>query len=182
MKSYSLGSDDLIRSIERVQDSYHEELEGVRVAGLFIFDDDSGEPVLCHQGYAAQAVCRLTPIRDRALGVADAVIVADRANWLTLSHSQREALIDHELSHLERVIDGKSGKPKTDAIGRPKLAMRMHDHQLGWFDAVAQRHKEDSPEIRQARQLIASTGQLYFDFPAAPPPMRPRRASSPRVQ
>jgi len=42
--------------------------------------------------------------------------------------------------------------------------MRKHDHQFGWFDAVAQRHGEASPEVRQARVLMESSGQLYFDF------------------
>jgi hypothetical protein len=122
-----------------------------------------------HQGYPAQAVCRLTPIRDRALGIADAVVVIDRANWLTLSQRQKEALLDHELTHLERVVDEETGKPKFDAVGRPKLAIRRHDRQLGWFDEVARRHGDASPEMRQAKQLVANTGQLYFDFqtPAA---------------
>ena len=33
---------------------------------------------------------------------------------------------------------------------------------------VARRHGEASPEMRQAKQLLASTDQLYFDFGATP--------------
>lgn len=168
MKTYSAASADLTMCIASAQVEYHPDLDGVRVASLFVFDDESGDPVLTHQGYAAQAVCRLTPTRDRALGVADAVIVVDRANWLTLSQPQKEALIDHELTHLERVVDDETGKPKFDAVNRPKLAIRKHDRQLGWFDEVARRHGEASPEMRQAKQLITSTGQLYFDFASSP--------------
>lgn len=165
MKSYSVASDDVMGHIERIREQYHSpDLDGVTLAALFVFDLEATEPVLTHGGYPAQALCRITPVRDRALGVADAVIVIDRSNWLTLSARQRDALIDHELFHLERVLDDETGVPKSDAVDRPKLAIRKHDHQFGWFDAIAQRHGDASPEVRQAKQLIASTGQLYLDF------------------
>lgn len=165
MKSYSHASEDVERIIERMLEQYHApELDDVTIAALFVYDLESSEPVLTHGGYAAQAVCRITPVRDRALGVADAVIIIDRSNWLTLTQKQRDALIDHELNHLERVVDEDTEAPQTDAVDRPKLRIRKHDHQFGWFDIVAERHGDDSPEVRQARQLIAATGQLYLDF------------------
>lgn len=164
MKTYSQASEDVTRSIERMQSKYHEDLDGVTVAALFVFDDEDSDSVLTHQGYPAQALCRITPVRDRALGLADAVIVIDRSRWLALSAAQREAVLDHELTHLERVMDEETHQPKCDAVSRPKLAMRKHDHQLGWFDAIAERHGEASPEVRQAKQLLDSSGQLYFDF------------------
>lgn len=164
MKTYSAASSDLLLCIARMHAEYHTDLNSVHVAALFVFDDEESEPVLKHQGYPAQAVCRITPTRDRALGVADAVIVVDRAIWTTLSQRQRDGLIDHELTHLERALDEETGRPKVDAVGRPKLVMRRHDHQLGWFDEVAHRHGDASPEVRQAKQLFESSGQLYFDF------------------
>lgn len=165
MKSYCQASDDVLQTITRMRAEYYaEDLEDVTIAALFVYDLEASEPVLTHGGYPAQAVCRITPLRDRALGVADAVIVIDRWNWLLLSAKQRDALIDHELHHLDRVVDEETDEPKTDAVDRPKLAIRKHDHQFGWFDAIAQRHGDASPEVRQAKQLIASTGQLYLDF------------------
>lgn len=165
MKAYSVASSDLDDCIERMQSEHHIDLDGVTVAALFVFDDEaSSETVLTHQGYPAAAVVRLTPVRDRALGVADAVIVVDRAYWLTLTVEQKDALIDHELTHLNRAVDADTGLPKCDAVNRPKLAMRMHDHQLGWFDEVAHRHGEASAEARQAKRLLEQTQQLYFDF------------------
>ncbi len=121
MKSYSLASADLTAIIDAVRDEYHLELDGVTVAALFVYDLEATEPVLTHGGYPAQAICRITPVRDRALGVADAVIVVDRSNWLTLTQPQRAALIDHELYHLERAVDEETEIPKTDAVDRPKL-------------------------------------------------------------
>lgn len=164
MKTYSAPSSDLLDCIERIQREYHLDLHGVTVGALFVFDDDADECVLKHQGYPAAAVVRLTPVRDRALGVADALIVVDRSHWQMQSVAQKNALIDHELTHLTRVLDAETGRPKVDAVDRPKLKMRMHDHQLGWFDEIAQRHGEASPEMRQAKQLVEQTEQLYFDF------------------
>lgn len=165
MKVYSLAP-DVSPTIQNVIYEHHGELIGVRVNALFCFDEESSEPVLTHQGYPAQAFIKVTALRDRTLGVADAVIVADRSTWLTLTQPQRNALIDHELTHLARVLDKESGKPKFDALGRPKLRIRQHDHQFGWFDEVAQRHGDASPEIRQSKQLMAQAGQLYFEFGA----------------
>jgi hypothetical protein len=167
MKTFSQAP-DVTGTIEKVRVDSHEDLEGVTLAGLFAFDTESSESVLKHQGYPAGAVVRITPLKDRALGIADATIVVDRAGWLALSQRQRNALIDHELTHLEVKTDEEEGAkdpvPVFDALGRPKLLMRKHDHQFGWFDEVAQRHGEASPEVRQARVLMESSGQLYFDF------------------
>lgn len=163
MKTYSQAP-DVDNTIDKIRAGYHEDLEGVTVTGLFAFDSESSDAVLKHQGYPAGAVVRITPLKDRALGIADATIVVDRAGWLALSQRQRNALIDHELTHLERKLDKDSGDQLFDVLDRPKLTMRKHDHQFGWFDEVAQRHGEASPEVRQARVLMESSGQLYFDF------------------
>lgn len=168
MKSYSVASEDVDRLIEQVRSEYYSpDLDGVTIAALFVYDLEATEPVLMHGGYPAQAVCRITPVRDRALGVADAVIVIDRSNWLSLNVRERIALLDHEIHHLERVVDEDTELPKCDAVDRPKLRIRKHDRQLGWFDVIAQRHGDASAEVRQAKQMIAETGQMYFDFSAA---------------
>lgn len=163
MKTYS-PAPDATACIDRIQTEHHAELDGVTVSALFVFDTEATEPVLKHQGYPAAAVVRITPIRDRAQGLTDAGIVVDRSVWMTLSQPQRDALIDHELTHLTRVLDKDTGSPTCDVLDRPKLAMRRHDHQFGWFDEVAQRHGEASAEVRQAKRLMDSSAQLYFDF------------------
>lgn len=164
MKTYSASSADVEKHIERMQKDNHPDLAKVTIGALLVHDEESGDPVLKHQGYPAAAVVSITPLKSRALGVADAVIVVDRSTWLMLSAAQRDALVDHELMHLKRVTDEETEEPKFDALDRPKLAMRPHDHQLGWFDEIARRHGEASCEIRQARQLLEQTKQLYFDF------------------
>lgn len=175
MKTYSAGSTEVELTIERVRKQFYrckqrdvfdaESLENVTIGALFVFDiEDSSKQALQHGGYPAAAMIRITPLRERALGVADAVIIIDRAVWLSMKTDQCDALIDHELHHLVRDIDEDTMRPKTDAVDRPKLLMRKHDRQFGWFDAVADRHGENSMEVRQARSLLAETSQLYFDF------------------
>jgi hypothetical protein len=169
MKTFSLAP-DVDTNIATMRAEHHEDLGGVTVTGLFAYDTESSEPVLKHQGYAAGAIVRITPLKDRALGMADATITVDRAGWLALSQRQRNALIDHELTHLVHKLeeDEDTGEevPAFDALGRPKLLMRKHDHQFGWFDEVALRHGQASPEVREARVLMETSGQLYFDFGA----------------
>lgn len=170
MKTYSGASHDLWEAIDRMQKAYHPDLAKVSVGALFVFDDEGGDQVLKHNGYWAAAVVSITPIKQRALGIADAIIVIDRSCWTSMSQARRDALIDHELTHLEHVHRDATATepagPMYDAVNRPKLAMRRHDHQLGWFDEVATRHGEHSTEVIQARQLVSTTQQLYFNFAA----------------
>lgn len=170
MKVYSAASIDLETAIESMVREYHPDLQQVRIAALFQFDDESSEPTLMHNGYPAAAVVRITTLKERALGLADAVIIVDRAQWQSLTHMRHCALIDHELTHLARALDSETQQPMFDALGRPRLRMRRHDHQLGWFDEVAARHGQNSVEVLQAQQLVQSTYQLYFEFGPPPPP------------
>lgn len=176
MKTYSAASSDLDDCIARMQRENHPDLDGVSIAALFVFDEESSDSVLKHQGYPAAAIVRITPVRDRKLGVADAVIVVDRSAWQLLVHTEKDALVDHELTHLTRAVDDETGIPKCDAVDRPKLRIRQHDHQFGWFDEIAQRHGDASPEKRQAKRLVDSTQQLYLDFSPRKPKSTEARA------
>lgn len=164
MKTYSKVSDSVERAITRMRQEHHDYLADVLIGALFIFDLEGTDAVLTHNGYPAAALIRIVPLRDRAAGMPDAQIIVDRSSWMTLSSATGDALIDHELTHLERVVDTDTGAPMFDAVDRPKLAIRRHDQQMGWFDEVARRHGEASMEARQARQLIQQTDQLYFNF------------------
>lgn len=162
-KQYSKAGADLKQRIARIQDEWHPQLAKVSMGALFVFGDEP-ESVLEHQGYPALAVIKIVPTKERAAGMDDALVVVDRFAYEGLTEPQRDSVIDHELYHLELVLDKKTEKPKYDSLGRHKLAMRKHDRQFGWFDEVAQRHGENSIEVIQARHIIAATGQLYFDF------------------
>lgn len=172
MKSYSQVTAEVDGIIDRIREQYHApDLDGVTIDALFVYDMEGSEPVLKHGGYPAQATVGITPIKDRALGMADAVIVIDRSNWLTLTSKQRDALIDHELYHLDRVVEADTEVPENDAVDRPKLKIRKHDHQVGIFSEILRRHGKDSAEQRMVQAIFDDAGQGYwnFDVPALPP-------------
>jgi hypothetical protein len=71
-----------------------------------------------------------------------------------------QAVIDHELTHLVLKKSKKTGAVERDDLDRPKLKMREHDYEFGWFAETAQRFGEDSFEFSQARELLASASWM----------------------
>jgi hypothetical protein len=62
------------------------------------------------------------------------------------------------------IVRNKHGAPKKDCVGRPKLKMRLHDQQHGWFNEIAKRHGSASLECQQATRLFLHHKQTYFEF------------------
>lgn len=160
-KRYDHASEDVLQHIKTLRKKYYDYLESVTVGALFVSDED-GVSCLEHQGYPAAAVCRIVPTRDRAAGLTDVLIIVDTAIWQGFDAKRKAALIDHELYHIEPVV--KDGVQKFDVQDRPKVKIRKHDYQFGWFDEIANRHGEASGEVSQAKLLVEMSGQLYFDF------------------
>ena len=165
MKRYEEADREAVERMTAIRDKYHPELSAIRIGLLVVYDDEEDKQVLKHGGYAAAALARIVSERDRAAGMCDAQIILDQSSYRHMTDKQRDALLDHELHHFE-IAQDKSGAPRMDTNERPKLKIRKHDHQFGWFDAIADRHGENSVEVKQARQLVEETGQLYFDFTA----------------
>lgn len=164
MTTYERADDDTVRLLQQVMKKHHKPLldAGVTVQVL------TAEPALKHGGYPAYAMVRIMQLKARVAGQCDAEIVIDGGRW-PLIKEQHEAILDHELTHLELVMsdtfdDARKRLPKVDDSGRPRLKMKKHDHHFGWFDDVAERHPKHSIECQQAEQLVAEKGQLYFAF------------------
>lgn len=168
MSTFTIADDDTLRLFDVAMKTHHTRLvtAGVRVsviAAAAPIDEDTNEPVgeaLKHHGYPCMACVRIIKHSDRVQGMADAEIKIDGDRWPLLSREEKIAVFDHELTHLELVGDVDDG-------GRPKLKMRLHDHQLGWFDEVAERHGKFSIEQQQAQQLVDDCDQTYFAFMGA---------------
>lgn len=152
------------RSEQRHQDVmecmilYHRDLAnaGVTVALLLASGprDDSGEltgPAIKHSGYPAKAVIKITNLKERAAGLEDVILILDGDHCDEWSEQETAAIYDHELSHPVLVV--KDGAIVRDDLGRPKLRMRKHDFQVGWFFDVAERHKEYSTEAQQLKEV-----------------------------
>ena len=168
MPTYSLAGDDASEVVKSVLDSYHAPLRDaeliVQVLWAFAVNDKNGDaagPALTHNGYPALAVFKILNLKDRTTRGADCEIVIDKVAWDELDERERVALIDHELTHCVLKVDS-DGKVVRDDLNRPKLRVRKHDFQIGWFDEIVQRHGEASQESIQARAFVAKVGQLYL--------------------
>lgn len=171
MKTYDRAPEDVHALVSHIISQYHPDLKTseASIDLLYVYADEDQIPLSCH-GYPAQAVVRVTSSKERVAGRGDAEIVIDKENYQDLSDAQKNALIDHELYHL-KVMKDRHGVIMVDDHRRPKIEMRKHDREYGWFDIIAQRHGEASLEVKQARDLIAGVGQLYFAFPPSTDPV-----------
>lgn len=157
--------------VENMVASYHPDLADAGVTYDLLFawppkdeNDDPTGPAITVNGRPAYACIRQTKLKERAAGRADVEITIDGLNWQERSASQRDALIDHELTHLEFKTD-KTGGIKRDDLNRPVFKMREHDFEVGWFTEVAERHKDQSVEVQQAAKLMdQETRQIWFPW------------------
>lgn len=106
--------------------------------------------------------CKKASDLGKELREHDFVILLNKEAWETLSDSQREALLDHELSHCAVSLDDK-GKPRKDDRGRTVYRLRKHD--IEDFTAVIRRHgcyKRDLEDFVHAA-LEAKSTPLFQD-------------------
>ena len=163
--------DGEVRSlVADVMEKFHGDLTeaDVTIDCLFAFatTDSNGDTTgvaLKNAGYRAAAKVRKTTLKERTKGAGDAEIVIDGDGWPDLSEDQQRAPIDHELQHLQLVRD-KDGKIKRDDRDRPKLKIRPHDRQLGWFDDVVRRHGNAALEFQSFNEIHRSMAQLNLAF------------------
>lgn len=156
MPAFTRADDDTERLMKSTLEKYHQELKKADVDVSVIMT--SG---LMVHGWPAFARVRIVSQRDRVQGMADAEIAIDEDRWTLLSHDQRVGILDHELEHLQ-VVTEDDGKVKVDDCSRPRLRIRPHDHQFGWFNSIAERHGANSQEVQQASQFANAHGQLYL--------------------
>lgn len=170
-KSYSKAPDECGERVAHLLKLFHPDLvkAGVTVDLISIANDD-GEPCLTHQGYPAAAVVRIVDSKGRTMGRGDAEIVIDEAYYIGLTDAEKDALLDHELYHIELKMrtNKETGEEMLalDENGRPKLKLRKHDVQAGWFSEIAKRHGAASLERKQALSIYLAGQQTYFAFDA----------------
>jgi hypothetical protein len=165
--------------VERMMDRYHPQLRDAKVTieCLLAFpttdkNGDSSGPALKHAGYPVAALVKIIGLKERTAGRSDVEIVIDGEKWDERSELERDALIDHELEHLELKTD-KDGALVRDDLERPRLKIRKHDVQVGWFDAIVRRHGRASYEFQQWEEIKAVNYQQrwlpYLDEPDQTP-------------
>ena len=117
--------------LAQLQDKYHAHLAEARIAIVWRLEVTAGRDGKFVLGWAKKA----TDL-DREFSEHDLLVILNRDAWDDLSLAQREALIDHELSHFA-VIE-KEGAPVRDERGRVCYRLRKHD--LEEFRDVVARH------------------------------------------
>jgi hypothetical protein len=170
MATYERASKETEKQVARVMKRYHSALEeaGVTVDVLMAYArrDGNGDPVgaaLKLAGYQCIGTIRIIGTKDRAAGRRDTELLLDGDRFTELSGEEQDSVIDHELTHLELKV-GDDGL-RHDDLGRPKLRLRLHDHQFGWFDEIVRKHARDSIECQQFEHFMeASYKQLWLPF------------------
>lgn len=167
MKTYDQAPPETHERIAALIERFHPDLKkvGIRIDLLMASSDVEDAHAVTCGGYPAYAVVKILGPKERAMGRGDAEIVIDRDEYEAMTQAKRDALLDHELYHLNVKL-GRDGKAKLDDHSRPCLKMRKHDRQFGWFDEIARRHQENSIEVQQATQIREEAGQLYLSFSA----------------
>jgi len=147
--------------------TYKDILEAkVKIDFLFAYADvnekgEKGGHALTKHGIRALGITRKLGIKDRVMGRGDAEVAIDADWWEEATPLKRRALLDHELHHIEVKLD-EAGVVIRDDLKRPKLKLRKHDVEVGWFALVAGRHGSNSIEIEQAKRVMDSYGQLFW--------------------
>lgn len=172
--TYDKPDDDTRELLELAIEQWHPALGAaeVNVSLLMAYGptNEDGETTgyaITVRGMKALAQVKIHNLKLRAHGLGDAELLLDGDEWEGMREEEKLAILDHELTHLE-VDETDDGIPKADDQGRPKLRIRLHDFEFGWFKEVAERHKGASQEVQQAQAIVADTGQLFFDFGASP--------------
>lgn len=132
----------------------------VQLCIMFAYNDDDGEktPAVTKDGYPAQGIVSVIPLKQRVDKRADVEIVLDRANWEELTDGQKRALLDHFLEHIV-IRKDENNMVICDDIGRPKVTLRLCDWHLKGFQAVAKRWGDDAPEVIAAREFDEKFGE-----------------------
>lgn len=171
MATYEKAKEETCQTVEEVAEQYHTALADAEVSYdlmlAYATRDKNGDPrgaAVKVRGRACAAKVRICGESERAAGRADAEITLDGDSLDTWSDEYLRAVLDHELTHLDLVINAKTGELVRDNQDRPKLRLLHHDIEFGWFDVVARRHGDNSPEVRQAKQLLYDYNfrQLYL--------------------
>ena len=162
MATYTQAPPEIRARLMSLAQSYHRELIEAEVTFSVLMaaaqrDEHTGEPkgpaLTKAGGWPALAKVRIVSLRDRVAGIADVQILLDGDQWEEHSPERMDAILDHELEHIEVQRDDE-GQIKADDCGRPKLRLKLHDWELGGFDAIVERHQEIAVELEAARRLM----------------------------
>lgn len=181
--TYKPADPDVVEMTQRLAAQYHKHLieNKVRIDVVMAFgpvneDMERTGPALILHGNPCLGIASITKLKERVKGDGDCEIALDGDQWPFMTERQREALVDHELTHFDMLV--VDGMQKYDDLGRPRLTMREHDFDVGWFHCIAERYGKDSNEVMQFLTFArGEDGQRYLQHLSDNPP--PEEAAAP---
>lgn len=160
--SYRPADSEVLRLAAAVIEEHCPDLKKHGVTIEYLFARNEEGVALKLRGTQCAAIVRINTLKERVQGCKDAEISIDEENWEELTESEKLALLHHELHHLVPCLDSDD-LLKLDNHDRPKLRMRPHDREYGWFDHIAAVHGMASPEVKQSTKLLdGAMGKVYF--------------------
>jgi hypothetical protein len=144
---------DIYAMADELVTKYHDGLNGCHYV---LFWKHNWKPDV--NGRVTLGMAKLPGDENRELFEHDFRILLNKEWWDQFDDSQRKALLDHELCHVEWPED-KEGNKKQDDRGRPVLRIRRHD--IGEFRVVVSRHglyKSDLMEFVAAAEQAKRSG------------------------
>lgn len=151
---------DVIDLSAKIVSETFPELEKAGVTFCHLMASNPEGPALKLHGHPCAAIVRPISYKDRVKGMADVEIQICFEEWENLTPEERAGLLDHELEHVQVVY--KDGELQTDKLGRPKITMKPHDFECGWFKGTAERRGAAAPEVMQAKRLLERFGGVFF--------------------
>jgi len=154
--------------LARLVEEWHEEIAQARIALAWV---TSWKPDV--DGRLVLGKCKKASDLDRELAAFDFVILLNKDFWqdARVTERQREALLDHELSHAA-VKHDKDGEPVVDEKDRQVFRVRKHD--LEEFAGVVERHGLYKRDLERFAASIDRGKQRSLKFEDEPPPAGPR--------
>jgi hypothetical protein len=125
----------------------HELLGMLKIA--YIFRDEA--PV--SNGKATAGMAYRADDRNRTLHGVDAIIEIAKDIWDEATDEFKDALMDHELSHIMIRLDDDGQPMMDDKTGRVKITMRPHD--IEEFEDVLERHGPYHKALRSFLEAFA---------------------------
>ena len=142
MTTYQIADQDVLGRLASVMEAHHPRLHQAQVMVIVLMALNPEGNAVTHSGYPCLACIKPLRLRDRVTKNADAELLIDESEWNQLRDEQQNALLDHELSHLD-TVDAKEGEIgwQVDDLGRPKLRSVKGDFQPSdAFERVIARH------------------------------------------
>lgn len=131
---------------------------------------DEEVPCLRFAGAQAAAVARPIAPRQKLHLQFDAEITLDGHVWDSLNIESKRALIDHELTHLEPMLDRRTSEPKKCDRGFQIIRCRRDDFLLTGFLEVVRRHGRAALEFNSVVGANAGVHQALEEFEASQQP------------